>query len=619
MAQKATSAQSNGSPVVTQEPTDLGAPITPAKDQKKSGKVWWLTLLACVIAGGGAAAGWYFYDQAQNTPEKVALDAFSSLLEADHLVVEAQVSYTYADGNDELSFNFQTNSRSEMDFPSSSDRKNLSFRASGEVAQEYPDLANLSLQIEHAIDRDGVIYIRTENLYEPVRAFAQVMVGGLLSAFGGDSDGQQLIAMLDEFQPFVESFDETWWQIDPQAVLTAVKQNYPDYWSQDRQLAHQQLADAYQCVWRKFGETSLDELAQKYRLAPFVTLDLAQSPPFTADEGAKIYTLKLDAQQFANFWNSLGETTLWTGTHGCLAAQLGEDVDFPRFESSDVADLEEALASQSAPPVYVEVTQRGHRVTRVYMAYTPLEFGSALSKTSDDWKFAIRAPEPEELNMIGMPATPSSQPDVQLVFDAKLTYPTTSTVQIPTTSTPVWQAVERVQQLAKEIEAITTGEPVEYQYLDPQAEIWQELAASAQRRLGNIKRLEDMQAAAKAMETCYDVLAGQYEITADGTYYVSDWENVSGPFSALANSCLNSDIVPEDPDYPYYYTIVNGGRSFAVCALLEGAEDATMGNSFTYLTAADYEADTNRWPHVTWRNNVCVANMPCYYCQTGAQ
>ena len=150
--------------------------------------------------------------------------------------------------------------------------------------------------------------------------------------------------------------------------------------------------------------------------------------------------------------------------------------------------------------------------------------------------------------------------------------------------------------------------------------------SSSIRKTRNSVRVSDMQAAAKASETCYDALAGEYlwipkdgakdKMPVDGATAAAD-AGTGGAFSAAANNCLNKDVSPALSEYPYYW---NSNpvhpQKFTVCAALEPVQGwESIGNSKLpdlngYKTTECKEyADNLSFSVDDW----------CYYCVSQSQ
>lgn len=108
--------------------------------------------------------------------------------------------------------------------------------------------------------------------------------------------------------------------------------------------------------------------------------------------------------------------------------------------------------------------------------------------------------------------------------------------------------------------------------------------SAAVKRTRNAGRQADVQAVAKALETCYDVPTGRYSGLGTGTSPISLGSGTaSGAFQASTNTCLNEDIVPDMNNYPYSISWVDGPpQRFVVCAALEKVANwENIGNSAT--------------------------------------
>ena len=157
--------------------------------------------------------------------------------------------------------------------------------------------------------------------------------------------------------------------------------------------------------------------------------------------------------------------------------------------------------------------------------------------------------------------------------------------------------------------------------------------STAIRRTRNTNRVSDIQAVAKAMETCYDAMTGLYSgftlanastsvgTTAKFHSYSSTGAQDSSLFQKATLKCLNEDIVPTVADFNYSGDVVKSGgvESFYACAKLEqvdGWENVGNHNS-EVVTFQDVGGQ------ITWTLNGCEdastnANK-CYFCAVGSQ
>lgn len=138
--------------------------------------------------------------------------------------------------------------------------------------------------------------------------------------------------------------------------------------------------------------------------------------------------------------------------------------------------------------------------------------------------------------------------------------------------------------------------------------------SSAIKRTRNAARQSDIQAVAKAMETCYDVLAGKYSgLNGLTSGTVSNSGTSNGPFSVALNSCLNDNIGPQMASYPYYYDVSSGSpQAFYICAKLEPVGNwESVGNSSTVPSASTTT--------LTDCGTATTGTASCYYCVRNQQ
>lgn len=157
--------------------------------------------------------------------------------------------------------------------------------------------------------------------------------------------------------------------------------------------------------------------------------------------------------------------------------------------------------------------------------------------------------------------------------------------------------------------------------------------STAIRRTRNTNRISDIQAVAKAMETCYDAMTGLYSgfPLSSATSTVGDTAKMhsksssgaegSSIFQKATLKCLNEDIVPTVADFDYSGDVVKGGgvESFYVCAKLEQVDGwENVGNH-------DSEAVkfSEAGGQITWTLNGCKDASTnadkCYFCAVGSQ
>ena len=156
--------------------------------------------------------------------------------------------------------------------------------------------------------------------------------------------------------------------------------------------------------------------------------------------------------------------------------------------------------------------------------------------------------------------------------------------------------------------------------------------STAIRRTRNTNRISDVQAVAKAMETCYDAMTGIYSgfpldtavtsVKAEGDM-ISSSTSVQGSsiFEKATLKCLNEDIQPTVADFDYTGGVVKSGgvESFYVCAKLEQVDGwENVGNhngpSVTFSSVGG---------QITWTLNGCENASTdadkCYFCAVGSQ
>jgi len=108
--------------------------------------------------------------------------------------------------------------------------------------------------------------------------------------------------------------------------------------------------------------------------------------------------------------------------------------------------------------------------------------------------------------------------------------------------------------------------------------------SAAIKRTRNAGRQADIQAVAKALETCFDVRSGVYTSIPDSNETGAlATDSVKGaPFYSASNTCLNNNILPKMANFPY--TISYRGSThpqlWVVCAQLEQVANwESVGNS----------------------------------------
>ncbi len=113
------------------------------------------------------------------------------------------------------------------------------------------------------------------------------------------------------------------------------------------------------------------------------------------------------------------------------------------------------------------------------------------------------------------------------------------------------------------------------------------------RRSRNATRQSDVEAVAKAMETCYDSMSGLYgglPTTGTSQTVTTDTTTTAGTiFAAATNNCLVTDIVPTLSGFNY--TVVYQAdvpQIFTICAQLEQVTNwGSIGNTATLPTIAN--------------------------------
>lgn len=111
---------------------------------------------------------------------------------------------------------------------------------------------------------------------------------------------------------------------------------------------------------------------------------------------------------------------------------------------------------------------------------------------------------------------------------------------------------------------------------------------AAIKRSRNASRQADIQAVAKALETCYDVPSGVYtSLPTTGTdQSIPITGATTGPFSASSNPCLNDNIRPSVANYLYTIKYKTAPpQEWVVCAELEKVANwGSVGNTATLPT-----------------------------------
>lgn len=141
--------------------------------------------------------------------------------------------------------------------------------------------------------------------------------------------------------------------------------------------------------------------------------------------------------------------------------------------------------------------------------------------------------------------------------------------------------------------------------------------SAAIKRTRNAGRQSDVQAVAKALETCYDVPSGKYSSLGSsgiGSSVVAARDNpTSGPFAVDTNKCLNEDIVPDMVGYNYVaWWQGTSPQKFVVCAKLEEVANwEGIGNSNTSAFSTDAALKGSF--------TSCGSTGECYFCAKNQQ
>jgi len=159
--------------------------------------------------------------------------------------------------------------------------------------------------------------------------------------------------------------------------------------------------------------------------------------------------------------------------------------------------------------------------------------------------------------------------------------------------------------------------------------------STAIRRTRNTNRVSDIQAVAKAMETCYDPMTGQYNLqnitaaeiqevglTSPKYTIASSDTAASGIFKKANLKCLNEDIIPTVASFDYSGGVVKSGgvQSFYACAKLEQVDGwENVGNN-----SKNYVEASSDGGQITWKLDKCggagsVTADNCYFCAVGSQ
>jgi len=154
--------------------------------------------------------------------------------------------------------------------------------------------------------------------------------------------------------------------------------------------------------------------------------------------------------------------------------------------------------------------------------------------------------------------------------------------------------------------------------------------STAIRRTRNTQRISDITTVAKAMETCYDVMKGTYQINEDIAWTTFDADDdAEGPFlrgsGEKENNCLNESIVPSVSGYLYGYQVIKQTSAhpaaFKLCARLEQVDGwESVGNTEKPDDVTQLDVTKNfAWDYTSTCKTVADGGTECWFCTVNSQ
>ena len=312
----------------------------------------------------------------------------------------------------------------------------------------------------------------------------------------------------------------------------------------------------YSCLYRQFASGNHLQIAAIYQENPFIKLQLATTSPIRTTSGHHLYTGQIEANQLSNFLFQLGKQF---GFSQCIANNNWLQ---PQQVSQWVRQIKNLI---------LEVDTHNHQLTKVY-----------LEGQNDDYVYTL---------------------------DLNLDNSAINSVTPPENSQPLANFLQSAPNFGhiNGREATDAATMAEVEYLQ---------ATTPDER--NLERINALNLAADALETCYNTSIDRY--TSDNLQESGQIEahQTGGPFAQTSNQCLPGDISPSVTDYPYYYSFMSHipyqqFAGFVLCASLEPTVGwQYLGNSNAIINSNYYLANG------TWKSfPPCRrGSSNCYYCRS---
>ncbi len=260
---------------------------TPAPTQKKLNPVYLVAaavvgvILLCALVFGV----WYF--AVHNNPDKVTLDAFSSVVTSDNISFDGELQFMSS--SDDSALRWAT-----LKFDSSSQRLPNATNVHLELALED---RQLDFELGTVQVRDGAIYLRVSGIM------------AMIDEVVPDEAYDEMTELLE----LIDLIDGEWWRISISDLSDYLRLGETGKY-------YDQL---YACAVQLFETDHSRELRSLYRSNEF--LNIAKDADIIHyDAGATAYRAEINSAQLANFVNGLFETQFAENYYECYNSVMSD-------------------------------------------------------------------------------------------------------------------------------------------------------------------------------------------------------------------------------------------------------------------------------------------------------
>jgi len=378
-----------------EETTANTTPAAPAKEEKKGGKkglAIGIAAGAVLVAGGGFAVA-YTMD---NNEENIALSAIADLFSNRAKTVSGYFELTPLENDIQTncidggigtncggsSIRAYTNpiSRVRVDIKNSTNADNEA-NTSATFLVTYND-KDFKLTVDSVVVKDYTLYVSVSNLKEAAKQ-ALEEVGKSTSGFSEYADLYE-----DLINKVAGEIDGIWWKISIPELVDSID----EISATDKA----KIKETYSCVVDVANKAAKDggKYADIYKKNAFVSISKytgGYKPSATGD----LYSIKLDANKFADFANAMTDQVDSYGLEDCMKKLDGVQGVSTTYEKEKVEakSFEEAFKSLSEDTVLV--IKNGffsHKLSGIYYVNDGIGLHGVLDMKIEDLTGTIAAP-----------------------------------------------------------------------------------------------------------------------------------------------------------------------------------------------------------------------------------